>query len=327
MPADQRLSQYRPDGFAPSAGLSHEALVYATDQEFLAGALPLLAAAAERGEPALAVVPGSRAELLWAALGDAVEYADSALWCAIPGWTLGALDRYLRRDRPGGARLWLLAEPGWDTGDPQRTAEWQRLESVLNVVFASAPVSLVCSYDSSALPPEIVAEAGATHPALTAHGRSALSAGFVDPSGYQAPDPGQPAPPPGAQALDFGVSALGPVRRTAHDWARSEGLDDLQARDLLIAVHEVVSNAVEHGGGTGTAQLWASPESLFCEVTSPMRLGVEFPGYVPPELGQPRGRGLWMARQICTHVGVEDGPDGVRVRLEFSRALTAPGPL
>ena len=326
MPADQRSAEATP-GFAGSAGLSHEALVYTSDQEFVDGALPVLCQGLDRGEPVLAAVSPARAKLLQDVLGDqgrGVRYADSEVWCLIPGWTLGSLNRYLRRDRSG-ARLWVLAEPLWEAGGRLRAAEWGRMESVLNVAFAGAAASLVCAYDASALDPATVAAAHATHPALTSGGHSRTSPGYVPPAEYAAASaPPIPSPPEGAESLAFDVEALGAVRRWAQSWADREHLGEDTARDLLIAVHEIVSNAVEHGGGSGTVRFWAGPESLFCEVSSPRRLTQPFPGYLPPGLGQARGRGLWMARQICTQVDVRSGARGVDVRLTFSRTLTSP---
>ncbi|MCW2503740.1 MAG: sensor histidine kinase [Actinomycetia bacterium] len=328
MPADQCAARQDP-GVTGSAGLSHEALVYRSDQEFLDGALPILCRGLDRGEPVLVAVPAERAKLLRDALGDrsgSVRFEDSEIWCAIPGWTLGALNGYLRRDRSG-ARVWVLAEALWDAGGPARAAEWSRMQSVLNVAFASATASVVCAYDAGVLSPATIAAARATHPGLTSGGQSAISAGYQPPAQYAAASPPSlNSPPVDAEAVSFDVRALGSVRRWAQTWADRQALGEDHARDLLIAVHEIVSNAVEHGGGSGIARFWGSPESLFCEVTSPGVLTHPFPGYLPPDLGQPRGRGLWMARQICTQVDVRSGPRGVDVRLTFSRTLTAPAP-
>jgi len=42
-----------------------------------------------------------------------------------------------------------------------------------------------------------------------------------------------------------------------------------------------------------------------------------FPGHLPPELDTERGRGLWLARQLCELLEVRTGPGGSVLRLHF----------
>jgi anti-sigma regulatory factor (Ser/Thr protein kinase) len=304
--------------------LSHQALVYASDAEFLSAALPHLRSAVERAEPGLAVTTPERIALLAEALGGAastVEYVSSTDWHQIPAWTLGAAHRLLRRHADSGRRLWMLTELDWSRWTADETVEWQRYESILNVALSSAAASVICAYDSRAVAARVVHGVEETHPTLVQGDRTAYSTRYMQPADYTAAQqvPVQPAPKD-AETFEFDVRFLSTIRHWSAAWAEAHGMTADGVRDLLIAVHEVASNAIEHGGGAGIARFWATPTALCCEVSSSAPLRQRFPGYLPPDTNSERGRGLWMARQICTRVDVvsHEG-DGVDVRLAIAR--------
>ncbi|GAA2579699.1 hypothetical protein GCM10010435_66220 [Winogradskya consettensis] len=76
--------------------------------------------------------------------------------------------------------------------------------------------------------------------------------------------------------------------------------DERTAEDVVLIVHELCSNAVRHGGGTGRLQVWVAGGALHCEISD------SGPGFAQPGLvGQalpapslPGGRGLWIARKM-----------------------------
>lgn len=311
-----------PGGFGE---LMHHALLYGSDQEFLDGALPPLRCGIERSEPALAITTPRCADLLRDALGAyaaAVEFVDNSSWFRVPGWVFGEYHRYVRQRHVGSGRLWLLAEPAWSSWEPAQCTEWQRCESILNVAFSWAPAALICAYNRTALPANIIDDAHLSHPALVAGAGAVGSGRYVPPVEYTA---GHQVPvdtvPDIADALKFDLTDLSTVRAIASAWAQRELLSVDLARDLLIAVHEIASNAVEHGSGSGLIRFWSDERDLFCEVSSNGPLRQPYPGYLPPDTGQERGRGLWMARQICTRVDVlPRDDDGVDVRITMPRS-------
>lgn len=86
--------------------------------------------------------------------------------------------------------------------------------------------------------------------------------------------------------------------------------------DMVLVAHELSSNAVRHGGGTGRLRLWRSGERLFCRVTD-SGPGLSHPrdaGIVRPAPSIPGGRGLWIARQLA-EVRIETGPDGTDITI------------
>ena len=69
---------------------------------------------------------------------------------------------------------------------------------------------------------------------------------------------------------------------------------------MVLIAHELASNAVRHGGGTGRLRLWLAEGALHCEV-SDGGAGLKDPtlaGHTLPAPSLPGGRGLWIARQL-----------------------------
>jgi len=67
------------------AAFRHEALFYAGEGGFLAGAVPFLEEGAQRGENALVAVSRARAEALRGELGEAADFVDGGTRIAIDG--------------------------------------------------------------------------------------------------------------------------------------------------------------------------------------------------------------------------------------------------
>src|SRR5262245_55241096 len=119
----------------PAPGFVHQALVYGSDDEFVAVAGRFLRDGAERGEPALVVTYAENIRLLRASGGPGdVEYVDSERWYGSPGATFGAFFRRANGHR-GPGRLRMIGEPIWSRG-AREVAEWKRNESAVNAAFA-----------------------------------------------------------------------------------------------------------------------------------------------------------------------------------------------
>ncbi len=66
-------------------------------------------------------------------------------------------------------------------------------------------------------------------------------------------------------------------------------------------------------------RVWAGPQTMVCEV-SDTGAGLRDPlaGRLPSGRSTARGRGLWLARQVCDLVEVRSAPAGTTVRLHLT---------
>jgi anti-sigma regulatory factor (Ser/Thr protein kinase) len=135
--------------------------------------------------------------------------------------------------------------------------------------------------------------------------------------------------PRGAQlvlACGFDVHSIATVRHEIVAHAPDFGLAEPHLSDFVLAVNEVTSNAVRHGGGKGRLRLWQSLVNLVCEVDDD---GAAAQGEIErrtrerpdPPVGAEGGRGLWLARRLCDTVSITATAAGTSVVLAFSAHL------
>jgi anti-sigma regulatory factor (Ser/Thr protein kinase) len=299
----------------------HEAFLYAGEVDFLAGALPFLREGIAAGEPVLVVVSAARIGLLRSALGadaDRVAFADMAEVGAnpariIPAWRdfVAAFD--------GGGYARGIGEPIWAERTPAELVECQRHETLLNLAFAGVPAWwLLCPYDTSALGGPVLEEARRSHPFLSEGGVAIRSADYrgldqaAAPFAVPLPDP--PGRPP---EVGFGPGSLARLRALVARHGAAAGLDPARTADLVLAVDEVATNSLRHGGGRGTLRIWRDGESVVCEVRDAGRIEDPMVGRERPALDRDGGRGLWMVNQLCDLVQLRTFPTGAVVRLHL----------
>jgi anti-sigma regulatory factor (Ser/Thr protein kinase) len=129
----------------------------------------------------------------------------------------------------------------------------------------------------------------------------------------------------GLRSLSVAVDAgsLAAVRDQVRDVAYAHGLSYWDATKFVLAVHELLVNAIRHGGGRAELVVSGDPPGLRCVVTDSGRGAA--PHRVDPRREPPdariRGLGLRLVRRICTHVEARFGPDGSHVT-----AVYHPGP-
>jgi transcriptional regulator with XRE-family HTH domain len=153
--------------------LDHRVLPYASDAEFVAATTPFLREGIERSDGLLAVTTPARIAVLRDSLdGDSehVEFADSQGWYRSPIDAIGAYRAFVKRKfESGAAWVRIVGEPVWAGRTEAEIIEWTRYESLLNLMFASMPTTIVCPYDTRSVRAGVVADARRTHP-LVAHG-------------------------------------------------------------------------------------------------------------------------------------------------------------
>ncbi|MFC5748917.1 anti-sigma factor RsbA family regulatory protein [Actinomadura rugatobispora] len=309
---------------------THRVLPYDGMDDYLAGALPFLRDGIDSGDRVIVVTPPAGELLLRDALGPAagaVEFTESSRWYAHPCRTLSDCLGQAEALAWQGRRLRLLGEPAWTGRDPLEVLEWQRVEALVNVAFSGTGASLLCAY-ARGLPPGVVAASHRTHPETLKGDKALANPRYMDPWAYSAECDRAPLndPPAGAETLPVDLPDLYWVRQWVVDCARRVPLGGDGLQRLLVAVTEVVTNAMRHGHPPIVLRMWADPadRSLVCQVTDAGRWapGAD-PGLIPPRYGGPGMFGLWAVRLLCSIVQIRTDDHGTTVRLRFR--LPAPG--
>jgi anti-sigma regulatory factor (Ser/Thr protein kinase) len=114
----------------------------------------------------------------------------------------------------------------------------------------------------------------------------------------------------------FDATRITEVRHKVAGCAEAAGLAGQQLEDFVLAVNELVTNAVRHGGGQGALRVWRAGDRVMCEVTDEgagITRGTG--GWERPEPDIAGGWGMWLARQLSNTMSVATGPDGTTVRI------------
>jgi anti-sigma regulatory factor (Ser/Thr protein kinase) len=126
------------------------------------------------------------------------------------------------------------------------------------------------------------------------------------------------ARPAGAAGrAQLGSGSLTGLRDLVSRHAAAAGLDSSRAADLVLAVDELATNSLRHGGGRGTLRIWRDDGTLVCEVRDAGRIENPMAGRERPPPERDGGRGLWMVNQLCDLVQLRSFPDGVTVRVHM----------
>lgn len=299
----------------------HEALAYSSPADLAATLAPRIAAAAAAGDPVLAVLADDERSAVHAVLGntaDAVRFADPAAEHALPAFTVAA--RWARTNRriaePGGRALVvgqrLEALPGCGPN------YWGRLDVALDVATAELPVTVLCPF-STAATQDLVR---ATHPHVGTPDGVRPGTGYRPPREAVLSFPPPPPPDLGRPVAHrpFELGSLTELRTTVTTAGGAAGLTPDDVADLVLAVNELASNSIEHGPGAGVLRMWDLPDGVVAEVFDGGHLDVPFPGLtLPPPEGE-RGRGLWLASELCDVLQAwSERGAGTTIRVTMSR--------
>ena len=306
------------------AAFHHEAWLYANDDEFVSGAASFIRDGLAGEEPVLVAVQQRKIDGLRSELGaDAgdVLFVDMAVMGANPARIIPAWRDFVAGRVLPGRPLRGIGEPIGPDRRGDELAECHRHEALLNVAFADTPSFwLRCPYDAERLQPAVLEEARRTHPFVVEDGTVRASMAFHGSRAGIAPDAKPLSRPPATAArLEVRLDALSAVRRLVARHAARAGLGEGRTADMLVAVNEIATNSVRHGGGSGVLRLWQEPGALICEVRDEGRIGDPLVGRQRPRAGQVGGYGLWLANQLCDLVQIRSLPTGSVVRLHMRR--------
>jgi len=305
-----------------SDAFRHVAFLYAGEPSFVDAIAAFIRDGVAAGEPALVVVSARKIELLRAELGEAADrvcFADMAGVGQNPGAIISAWDDFVRDRFAEGQRVRGVGEPIWAGRSQDELVECHNHEALLNLAFADAPgFWLVCPYDTEALDPEVIEHASRTHPYLSENGVERTSPVYRgdDLCGQTFEGDLEPAPAD-AYEVAFDQDSLAAMRAFVGELAQDAGIEATRRDDLLLAVNELATNSVRHGGGSGVLRAWAEGRSLICEVCDSGQIDAPLTGRLRPPAGGLRGYGLWLVNQVCDLVQVRATRAGNVVRMRI----------
>jgi anti-sigma regulatory factor (Ser/Thr protein kinase) len=304
----------------------HALVLYDSEESLCARAVPYLRGGLDRGEAVLAVVSAGVQQILRSALGyDATRVrwqADDVSYRRL-GAMFEGFRRFLADQRAAGVGMRLLAQN--DTiGAPERMAAYVRFEAMANEVYRPYGYRWACLYDTRDYSAQTLRQVRQVHPQLLQPGGRARSNGqYLEPSRYVTQ--AEPLPrPPAAVQLDFEVTDPGELpwgRRLLRGWAEIRGMGREDADDVVIAIGEAVTNAVEHGTPPVRVRAWTADGLARVRVhdqgTTPIPATA---GYRRPTHEFDRGYGLWVARQLADVVTTYSDRAGTTIALDFPLA-------
>jgi anti-sigma regulatory factor (Ser/Thr protein kinase) len=306
---------------SPMDAFRHEALFYGDGDEYVAGTVPFAQEALAADEPLLIAVGADKRRLIEDALGAEAHraaFVDMAVLGRNPGRIISAWHDFV--DNHSGRYLRGIGEPVWPGRDPVELTECEHHESLLNAAFGTdQPWRLICPYDTSALSDEVLAAAERTHPHIVGARGDRESETYIAPSaGSGIHRDGLPSPSTPPELLNFGELAR--VRGYVAERAGHTGVPGERAADLIVAVNELASNSIRHGGGEGTLAVWDEPDSLVCEVRDRGRIESALTGRRRPAPEDLSGRGLWLVHELCDLVQIRSGEDGTVARIRVRKS-------
>jgi anti-sigma regulatory factor (Ser/Thr protein kinase) len=302
---------------------THDALFFDSPGQLTDVAVPFLLEGLAAGEAAVVATSSGTANLLREAVdGDprvhVIERGD--VYRARTPTAITTFRRLAEQHAADGVkRVRVVGEV--DFGPTERDwLEWQRYESVINDALAEWPLWGLCVFDTQRLPAPLIESALRTHSTLVTDGDRAPNPDFADPADYlrSLPVPVEPLEDTAPRLAAPDVSDFIGLRH-----AVAAELDRVPAprdavEDFLLAVDEMTSNAMRHGGPPVSLRLWVADDRIVCTISD------HGPGWDDPFAGygpahgedlSRGGMGLWLARQLCDHVDISSDGAGARVRL------------
>jgi anti-sigma regulatory factor (Ser/Thr protein kinase) len=214
-------------------------------------------------------------------------------------------------------RMHLIGEPIWPGRTELEYPACAQHEALIDRLFSDLHAEVLCPYDTSELAPQVIADAEATHSVLIDRTGRRPSDRY-DPERIAA-DCNRPLEPAPKTAIERMAdrATLDNARWFAVAYGNRVGLEPFQLVDLEIALTELLTNSVLHGGGIGTFRLWSDQSHLVCEVSDAGHISDPLAGRLPVPADQLHGRGLLLVNRITDLVRMHTGPEGTTIRIYF----------
>ncbi|MFI6099861.1 anti-sigma factor RsbA family regulatory protein [Lentzea sp. NPDC051213] len=296
---------------------AHPALFYSDEDSYIDGTVPFVVEGLANAEPVTVAVPSRNLVLLKEALSGfshLVTFIDMADTGRNPGRIIPELRAFADRHR-GPVRI--ISEPVWDHRTAVEYPACALHEALVNYAFSGRDLSILCPYDTVNLSHDVLADAEKTHPVV------------IDASGHRPSDHFHPArvvvaahslplpAPVDAASTSAGAGAMAAVRAFAREQAVKFGLGADRVDDFALAVTELATNSVRHGGGESTVRVWTDNQSIVCQVNDNGHITDVLAGRTPVHANDPGGRGLLLVNRLADLVRTQTTSSGTAIQVRF----------
>ena len=299
--------------------LAHHGLLHPAGADLAATVAPLITERLVSGQQVLAVLPTATAARLCTRLPtlEGLHNTDSGKFYRHPGRVLAHYRAWIADTSPNGEPVTIVAAPDPDPHDSHRAALWMHVDAATTLALAECALTLVCVYPD---------DAATADPARRAH--PSLLNGATGPNPdhlpaeqflarYPLPPPVELAEPDLTQTIEH-FAQLSRLRQVVATHLARAGLSEGRQADFMLAISEIATNALEHGAPPANLRLWTTSTSVICEITDGGRGIVPLAGLLPPPTTQRRGRGLWMAHQLCDQFYLWPHPTTIRLQMDHT---------
>jgi anti-sigma regulatory factor (Ser/Thr protein kinase) len=295
--------------------LRHNALVYASPDEYLGRAVPFLREGIAAGEGAIVAQTRLGIAMMREALGEdasKVTFVDVSTSYTRPAHTLAAYHSVYAEQLAKTPTMRAVADVQFGP-DPAEWDLWTGYEAVFNRSFGHLPVWVLCSYNANGTPDEIIEGVWQTHPEVVTDTSWGPSAQYQDPAQLLRRLASAPVGLPGLRSIPFGRNPEELREQLARELA-AESVGAARTLDLLLAATELAVNANRHGRGIRDVRIGRARGRVVCEIVD-MGDGFDDPtaGYLAPRAGT--GSGLWVARQLAWEIELFRAADGFTARI------------
>jgi anti-sigma regulatory factor (Ser/Thr protein kinase) len=306
---------------------AHVGVLYTSDDELRDLLSPYLAEALRRREHLLMVISATAERVLRDALGgdaDRIQWGGAGLTCNRLGRMFASFGDYLAERYRAGLPTRVIAEPGSDIS-PTRLNQYLRYVSMACEIYGAYGYPMLFLWDERRYSPEVLAHVRAVHPRLLGGDGMTINTEYREPIDYLTANATSAPAAPDDLDLDVHLESadgLAELRRCLRSWGATTELSDGDTDDIVIAVDEIATNALEHGQPPARVRGWSTADAVFVRVDDHGRIGIPATiGYVRPPTDARRGRGIWMARHLADVLTTHNSPTGTTVALRFPRSM------
>jgi anti-sigma regulatory factor (Ser/Thr protein kinase) len=300
----------------------HIGLLHDTPDGYAHGCNAFIQEGLNAGAPVLVAVPGHDTDVIRDMLGsdaEHVQFADMMIAGRNPArvipWLL--LDF---ADRNPGRRVWVVSQPVWPARSQLELTACARHDALLNTAFAGRDAAILCPYDTARLPGHAIGAAHRTHPLLADGTNTWDSPYYSDPiDAARMFDSPLPDPPESAHRYMINrPEDLRWLRQAVAAQAQAVNLPPVRGKRLMVAINELASNSLEHGGGRAVLSVWTEPGLLVCQIDDSGTFANPMAGRTPPPPGSSRGHGLLIVHELVDLVRINQRLDGTSVRIHIN---------